>query len=111
MLPAMALASNDTVYVVGGIQHDGLIPTKEVGVALPSWAKMHYLSNTYLDLGLRWDHNKENKAGFQGLELVTRAELTQWPMLGYDAQFGGHGLSHLHVGANFKWGKITLGDV
>lgn len=111
MLPAMVLAQKDTVYVVGGIQHDGLIPTKDVGVALPEWAKMHYLSNTYLDLGMRWDHARENKAGFQGLELITRSELTEWPMLGYDADFGGHGVSHLHVGANFEWGKITVGDV
>ena len=42
---------------------------------------------------------------------MTRAELTQWPLLGYDAGFGGHGISHLHVGATFDWGKVTVGDV
>ena len=77
---------------------------------------MHYLSNSYLDLGVRWDHQSDNGdrvsgIGFQGLELITRAELTEWPMLGYDPDFGGYGLSHLHVGANFSWGKITVGDV
>ncbi len=110
------LWANDTVYVVGGIQHEGLIPTIDVGRPLPKWAKMHYLSNTYLDLGLRWDHqtgdgNRESGIGFQGLELITRSELTEWPMLGYDEDFGGYGLSHLHIGATFDWGKITVGDV
>ena len=110
------LWANDTVYVVGGIQHDGLIPTIDVGRPLPEWAKMHYLSNSYLDLGMRWDHQSDNEnqksnIGFRGLELITRAELTQWPMLGYDTDFGGYGLSHLHIGASFDWGKITVGDV
>ena len=111
-----SLRANDTVYVVGGIQHEGLIPTIDVGRPLPKWAKMHYLSNTYLDLGLRWDHqtgdgNRESRISFQGLELITRSELTEWPMLGYDEDFGGYGLSHLHIGATFDWGKITVGDV
>lgn len=110
-LPTLLWASNDTVYVVGGIQHEGLIPTIDVGRPLPDWAKMHYLSNSYLDLGVRWDHAKENKVGFRGLELITRSELTEWPMLGYDADFGGYGLSHLHVAATFDWGKITVGDI
>ena len=110
LIPTL-LWANDTVYVVGGIQHEGLIPTKPISRPLPEWAKMHYLSNSYLDLGLRWDHSQVNKLGFQGLELITRAELTQWPMLGYDDNFGGYGLSHLHLGANFNWGKITVGDV
>ena len=116
ILPALLWAKNDTVYVVGGIQHEGLIPTADVGRPLPDWAKMHYLSNSYLDLGMRWDHQTDNgdrksDIGFRGLEVITRAELTKWPMLGYDADFGGHGISHLHVGASFDWGKITVGDV
>ena len=102
-LPTL-LSANDTVYVVGGIQHDGLVP-------LPTIDAGYYLSNSYLDLGMRWDHSQDNKAGFQTLELMTRTELTEWPMLGYDANFGGHGISHLHVGASFDWGKITVGDV
>ena len=100
----MSWAQKDTVYVVGGIQHDALVP-------VPTIEEGYYLSNSYLDLGVRWDHAKVNKSGFQGLELISRAELTEWPMLGYDADFGGYGLSHLHVGANFGWGKVTVGDV
>ena len=108
LLPAMVWAK-DTVVVVGGIQHDGLIP-------LPTISEGYYLSNSYLDLGVRWDHNDDGEnptsaLGFQSLELVTRGELTKWPLLGYDADFGGYGLSHLHVGATFNWGKITVGDV
>ena len=105
------LWAQDTVIVVGGIQHEGLFPTDMSEVPQqPEWAKITHLSNTYLDLGVRWEHNKDNQQ-FKGLEVVTRAELTEWPMLGYDAKFGGHGISHLHVGANFSWGKITIGDV
>ena len=98
------LWANDTVYVVGGIQHDGLVP-------LPTIDAGYYLSNSYLDLGLRWDNNSNNKPQFRGLEVITRAELTEWPLLGYDSDFGGHGISHLHVGATFDWGKVTIGDV
>jgi hypothetical protein len=105
------LWAKDTVIVVGGIQHEGLFPTDMSEVPQqPEWAKITHLSNTYLDLGVRWEHNKDNQQ-FKGLEVVTRAELTEWPMLGYDDKFGGYGLSHLHVGANFSWGKITIGDV
>lgn len=102
-LPTLVLA-NDTVYVVGGIQHEALVP-------VPAIEEGYYLSNSYLDLGLRWDHNTDNQAHFQSLEVMTRAELTQWPLLGYDADFGGYGVSHLHVGATFDWGKVTIGDV
>ena len=114
IIPILALIptllwANDTVYVVGGIQHEGLVP-------VPTITEGYYLSNSYLDLGVRWDRGAEigdqkSGIGFQGLELITRAELTKWPMLGYDSDFGGYGLSHLHVGANFNWGKITVGDV
>ena len=104
-LPTL-LSANDTVYVVGGIQHDGLVP-------LPTIDAGYYLSNSYLDLGMRWDHSQDNKAGFQTLELMTRTELTEWPLPGYDADpsFKGHGISHVHVGATFDWGKVTVGDV
>ena len=115
-LPTLLWANNDTVYVVGGIQHEGLFPTIDVGRPLPDWAKIHHLSNTYLDLGVRWDRqsgieNRKSGIGFQGLEVITRAELTQWPMLGYNANFGGYGISHLHASAQFNWGTITVGDV
>ena len=103
LIPSL-LWAKDTVIVVGGIQHEALVP-------VPTIEEGYYLSNSYLDLGMRWEHNMDNKVGFRGLELITRAELTEWPMLGYDADFGGYGISHLHVGANFSWGKITVGDV
>ena len=103
LIPSL-LWAKDTVIVVGGIQHEALVP-------VPTIQEGYYLSNSYLDLGMRWEHNMDNKVGFRGLELITRAELTEWPMLGYDADFGGYGLSHLHIGANFSWGKITIGDV
>lgn len=111
IIPTLSWAQ-DTVIIVGSIQHEGLFPTDMSEVPKqPDWAKITHLSNTYLDLGIRWDHNANNNAGFRGLEFITRAELTEWPMLGYDTDFGGYGISHLHVGANFDWGKITIGDV
>ena len=111
IIPTLSWAQ-DTVIIVGSIQHEGLFPTDMSEVPKqPDWAKITHLTNTYLDLGIRWDHNTNNNAGFRGLEFITRAELTEWPMLGYDTDFGGYGISHLHVGANFDWGKITIGDV
>lgn len=111
IIPTLSWAQ-DTVIIVGSIQHEGLFPTDMSEVPKqPDWAKITHLSNTYLDLGIRWDHNTNNNASFRGLEFITRAELTEWPMLGYDTDFGGYGISHLHVGANFDWGKITIGDV
>ena len=111
IIPTLSWAQ-DTVIIVGSIQHEGLFPTDMSEVPKqPDWAKITHLSNTYLDLGIRWDHNTNNNAGFRGLEFITRAELTEWPMLGYDTDFGGYGISHLHLGANFDWGKITIGDV
>ena len=110
LIPTL-LWAQDRVIVVGGIQHEGLFPTDMSEVPTqPDWAKITHLSNTYLDLGMRWEYNEENQR-FRGLEVVTRAEFTEWPMLGYDANFGGHSISHLHIGANFDWGKITIGDV
>ena len=110
LIPTL-LWAQDRVIVVGGIQHEGLFPTDMSEVPTqPDWAKITHLSNTYLDLGMRWEYSEENQH-FRGLEVVTRAEFTEWPMLGYDANFGGHGISHLHIGANFDWGKITIGDV
>lgn len=105
LVPSL-LWAQDTVIVVGGLQHEALVP-------LPTIDAGYYLSNSYLDLGMRWDHSQENQAGFQGLEVMTRAELTQWPLPGYDADptFKGYGVSHLHVAATFDWGKVTVGDV
>ena len=108
LIPTL-LQAKDTVIVVGGIQHEALVP-------VPTIEEGYYLSNSYLDLGVRWNResgasSQESAIGFQSLELITRAELTQWPMLGYDPDFGGYGLSHLHVGATFDWGKVTIGDV
>lgn len=115
ILPMGVYAQKDTVYVTGGLQHESLFPTVNVDADRTTpkadWAKIDHLSNTYLDLGVRYEHNSDNKAGFQGVEVMLRGELTQWPLLGYDADFGGYGLSHLHVALPFQWGRVTVGDV
>lgn len=108
-------AQNDTVFVVGGLQHESLFPTVDVSgdrtTPRPEWAKIDHLSNTYLDLGLRYEYYRPNKLQFQGLEVMLRGEFTKYPLLGYDPGFAGHGLSHLHLAFPFKWGRITVGDV
>lgn len=96
-LGAMA-AEGDTVFVSGGLQHDGLL----------DWTPVRYHSNSYLDLGLHW---QTERSTFREMVVRTRLELTQWPMPGYEADFGGYGMSHLSVAANFTWGEITVGDV
>ena len=107
--------AGDTVYVVGSLQHESLFPTRSVDQdrtePKKEWAKIDHLSNTYLDLGVRWDRNSENKIGFRGMEAALRGELMEWPLLGFEAGFKGYGLSHLHVSTQFDWGKITIGDV
>ena len=112
---SIVLAAQDTVYVSGGIQHDGLFPTTDVSVdrARPraDWAKIDHLSNNYLDLSVHWLKRDSNKLGFNGLHVDTRLELNQWPLLGYETEFAGHGIGRLGVTADFDWGHIAVGDV
>lgn len=101
LLCCLALFANDTTYVSGALQHDGLLEWK------PKW---YYGSNSYLDLSVHY-HNDSNSIGFQSLRASTRAELTQWPLPGYEDGIKGHGISHLSLEASFRWGDITVGDV
>ena len=96
----MPVTANDTVYVSGGLQHDGLL----------DWTPVMYHSNSYFDLSVNYQ-NDSNNAGFHALRASTRLELTQWPMPGYEKDFGGYGMSHLSLAASFDWGEITIGDV
>ena len=90
--------ANDTVFVSGGLQHDGLL----------DWSPVKYHSNSYLDLSVHWQAERKT---FRELRATTRLELTQWPLLGYESDFGGHGVGHLSLEAAFTWGEITIGDV
>ena len=114
-LAIAAYPQRDTVFVVGSLQHESLFPTVDVSAdrttPRPEWAKIDHLSNTYLDLGMRYEHNTPNKLQFQGVELMLRGEFTKYPLLGYDPQFAGYGLSHIHLAFPFRWGRITVGDV
>lgn len=67
-----------------------------------------YHSNSYLDLGVDW---QAERGTFRELRADTRLELTQWPMPGYEKDFGGHGIGRLSIAAAFTWGEITVGDV
>ncbi len=102
---------NGSLQFIGGVQHDGLFPTDGGDYNRPQWAKIDHLSNTYVDLGLRYQHYKPNKAGLTGVDAQMRLEMMQWPMLGYETGFAGYGVGHLHAGLDFSWGHITLGDV
>lgn len=106
-------AHADNWQCVGDIQHESLFPTADVSSSRNSprapWAKIDHLSNSYVDVGVRY--TKDSARTFMGLEAATRVELMEWPMLGYDAGFKGHGIGHLHLSAHWRWGEITLGDV
>ena len=103
------------VVFSGGIQHDGLFPTVDVRDIRANergkWAKIDHLSNNYLDLALTYFHRDSNAIGFTGVRVDARGELTQWPLPGYESDFGGWGLSRLSAKTDFTWGHITLGDV
>lgn len=85
MLSCPFAYARDTVYVSGGIEHEGLFPTRDASTLLttprPSWAKIDHLSNSYMDLSLHYV-NDSNKAHFRELRVSTRAELTEWPLPG-----------------------------
>ena len=98
---AKAKAKADTTYVSGAISHDGLL----------DWSPVRYHSNSYVDFTVNYLRRDTNRVRFNGLRASTRAELTQWPMLGYEADFGGYGISRLSLAADFDWGEITVGDV
>lgn len=109
------LTANDTVYVSGSIQHDGLFPTRDVSAVRTTprgkWAKIDHLSNNYLDLSVNYLHTDSNAAQFRGMRADTRIELNQWPLLGYEPEFAGHGIGRLSLMADFSWGQISVGDV
>lgn len=94
------LKANDTVYVSGAIRHDGLLEHNP-------W---YYGSNSYVDFSVHY-LNDSNSAHFHSLRASTRAELTQWPLPGYDPDFKGYGISHISLEANFDFGDFTIGDI
>ena len=106
-MPGMVAARNDTTYVSGGVQHEGLL----------DWTPVMYHSNSYVDFSVNYQiqdegRNELQRAGdFLGLRASIRAELTQWPMKGYEEDFGGYGISHISLASEFRWGEITIGDV
>lgn len=105
----------DTVLFVGAVQHESLFPLTDISsdrvVERPSWAKIDHLSNTYVDLGLRYLRQPKRSGGLESLSAATRLEMLQWPLLGYEKAAAGYGVAHLHLDAQFAWGQITLGDV
>lgn len=114
-LAAWCIQAQDTVYVSGSIQHDGLFPTTDVSALRstprPGWAKIDHLSNNYLDLSVHWLRQDSNILRFRGLHIDTRLEMNQWPLLGYTAEFAGHGIGRLSLTADFDWGHLSVGDV
>lgn len=96
----VSLCANDTTYVSGALQHDGILEHRP-------W---YYGSNSYFDLSVYY-LNDSNVAHFHELRATTRLELTQWPLPGFDESFAGHGIGHLSIAATFDFGQITLGDV
>lgn len=115
VLCPLSFLAQDTVYVSGSIQHNGLFPTIDVSGVRPvqraDWAKIDHLSNNYLDLSVHWLRQDSNKLGFRGLHADTRLEMNQWPLLGYEPEFAGHGFGRLSLTADFDWGHVSVGDI
>ncbi|MBQ3913954.1 MAG: hypothetical protein II692_01070, partial [Paludibacteraceae bacterium] len=123
MLPWCGLIADDTIpekgswSVTGAIQHESLFPTVDISdertAPRAKWALIDHLSNTYLDVGVRYQAPEVQGASstFQGISAAVRGELLEWPMLGYEPDFRGYGISHLHVESDFNWGSVTVGDV
>ena len=107
------IQAQDTVFVSGSIQHDGLFPTRDVSAVRTApragWAKIDHLSNNYLDLSVHY--LRTDSTTFRGLRADTRIELNRWPLLGYEPGFAGHGIGHLSLTADFTWGHLSVGDV
>ena len=93
------------------MQHESLFPTVDVSsertVPRADWAKIDHLSNSYVDVGVRYQASSTRLKEFKGVSAAVRGELLEWPMLGYEAGFRGYGLSHLHVESDFRWGSVT----
>ena len=110
-----AMATQDTVYVSGGVQHDGIFPTQDVSAVRThpraKWAKIDHLSNNYVDLSVHYRKLERNAVRFHGLHADTRIEFNQWPLLGYERDFAGYGIGHLSLTADFEWGHISVGDI
>lgn len=108
------LYANDTVYVSGSIQHDGLFPTRDVSAVRTSarapWARIDHLSNNYVDLSVHYVRTDSNVT-LRSIHADTRIEINQWPLLGYEQGFAGHGISRLSLTADFRWGHVSVGDV
>lgn len=83
----------------GGVQHDGLFGFNDN--ALNTEYDFPYLSNTYLNLGLQSTY----------ITAGLRFELMPKPLQGYEPAFAGAGVGNLFLQANYKWARLTLGDV
>lgn len=108
-------AARDTVYVSGGVQHDGLFPTRDISEyrthPRAPWAKIDHLSNNYIDLAVHYLTSATNVVHFRGVTADTRVEINQWPLPGYEPGFAGHGIGRLSLRADFEWGHISVGDI
>ncbi len=94
-----ALTSFADVSLNGGIQHYGLFGFNDQ--ALNANYDFPYLSNTYLNLGMQSTY----------VAAGLRLELMPKPLQGYETSFAGAGVGNLFVQANYKWLRLTLGDV
>ena len=81
--------------LTGSVQSDVLMPSN------PEAYDSRLLSNTYADLTLR----------SQYFEAGTRLEYLQYPLPGFEKDFRGWGLPHLHLTGHLSSVELTVGDV
>ncbi len=91
---------SEGVSFVGALEHSGLFGMKDDAIGTGDYA-YPYLSNSYLDLGLR----------SQCVSAGARVELNLMPLPGYEANFKGVGISNLFLKTEWKWGSVQVGDV
>jgi len=96
-LPSFAI---DGLTLSGSIQSDVLFPQEDEDIGAEKY-KEWALTNTYVDL----------KLGSKNVDAGARFEFTEYPLPGFEKDFGGWGVPHLYVKGRLDNGlELTLGD-
>lgn len=89
----------DKVTLSGSFQTDILFPQEDLAIGTGTYEDK-ILTNTYLDLNLR---SKYVNAG-------GRFEFLEFPLPGFEREFGGWGVPYLYVSGKYKNVELTVGD-
>ena len=96
---AAAQSGNDQVVVHGSIQSDILVPEVDKKINTGEYAE-DVLTNTYVDLSV----------AYKQLEVGARMEYNEHPLPGFEPDFKGWGVPHVHLKWTHQDFDVTLGD-